>query len=192
MKHTFGDKQFDENYFSGKISCGYPNGYSKQTIKYYNCWTMPENDAQIINKLGVKTYLEIGCACGYLMEELIKYNIKVEGWDISEYIVNQSSPQVRQFIKIKSIEKIIFLPNKNYDLVHVSGVLGYILQDKLDFYLSQIKRITKKYVIIYAGTPEDAPEENNIRGINQPDKWWHEQYSKYFKEKDLNKDLWEV
>ncbi|MEK7203193.1 MAG: class I SAM-dependent methyltransferase [Patescibacteria group bacterium] len=188
----FGDKQFDKGYFSGKSACGYPNGYSKQTIKYYNCWTIPEEDSKFINDLKIKTYFEIGCACGYLMEELMKYHIKVKGWDISEYIVNQASPKVKLFIEIKSIDNIISLPDKFYDLVHISGVIGYISIDELDFYLAQIKRIAKKYVIIYAGTPEDAPEENNIRGINQSDEWWKKQYSKYFKEKDLSKDLWEI
>jgi len=36
--------------------------------------------------LGVKSYLEIGCACGYLMEELLKLGVKVKGWDIQNLL----------------------------------------------------------------------------------------------------------
>ncbi len=76
--------------------------------------------------------------------------------------------------------------------MHVSNVLGYVPKNKLDYYLAQIKRVAKKYAILYAGTPEDSPEENNIRKINQPDKWWNQQYRKYFKEKDVSQYLWKA
>jgi SAM-dependent methyltransferase len=191
-KSTFGNGRFDKAYFTGKSSCGYAGGYSVKTLRDYDCYTRFKEDAKLINNLGIKTYLEIGCACGYLMQELIKHGISVTGWDVSEYIIKKADPRVRPFIELKDIKEIAMLPDKSFDLVHISNVLGYVPLDKLDFYLAQIKRVAKKYAILYAGTPEDSPEENEIRKINKSDEWWNEQYGKYFREKDLSQFLWEV
>ena len=190
----FGDTKFDKAYFTGKSSCGYTGGYSKETLeKAGDCYyTEFKKDAKFICSLGIKTYLEIGCACGYLMEELIKYGVKVKGWDVSEYIIKKADSSVRSFIKLKDIIEIVSLPDKSFDLVHVSNVLGYIEKNELDFYLSQISRVAKRYTILYVGTPEDTPEENIIRKINHSDEWWNKQYARYFKEKDISRFLWEA
>jgi len=99
---------------------------------------------------------------------------------------------VKPFIEIKDISEIKNLPNKSFDLVYVSTVLGYAPLKKLDYYLKEIKRIAKKFVIVYSGTPEDAPEENSIRLINKPDDWWNKKFAQYFKQKDLENCLWGV
>ena len=191
-RNYFGNSRFDEAYFTGRSSYGYAGGYTPEILKEYDCYTRFEEDAKLISDLGVKSYLEIGCACGYLMAELFRLGVKVKGWDISKFIAEKASPGVRPFIEIKSIDEIGSLPDKSFDLVHVSGVLGYAAKNKLDFYLAQINRVAKKYAILYAGTPEDSPEENGIRKINQPDEWWNKQYGKFFKEKDISQFLWSV
>ena len=190
-KNHFGDKEFDQAYFTGKSSCGYPGGYTKENLRCYDYdYTDFSDVAKKISGLGIKTYFEIGCACGYLMEELLKLSIKVKGWDISKFITEKALPEVRPFIEVKSIDEIGSLPDKSFDLVHVSNVLGYVPFDKLDYYLNQIARVAKKYVIVYAGTPEDAPEENEIRKINKPDEWWNKKFAKYFKLVDMDWYLW--
>lgn len=193
-KKYFGEKKFDRDYFTGKIPVGYPGGYNKKTLGGYDCWTRFEEDAKLIKKLGVKSYFEIGCACGYLMSELLKLGIKVKGWDISEYIVKKADKKVRPFIDIKDIGEINCLPDKSFDLVHVSTVLGYVPLKKLDYYLRQIRRISKKYVIVYVGTPakSDSPEETPIRLINQPESWWNKKFAEYFKVENLKNYLWKV
>ena len=194
-RNYFGDAKFDEAYFTGKLKAGYKGGYNKKRLaKDFDCYTHFEEDAQFIKDLGVKSYLEIGCACGYLMEELLKLDVKVKGWDISKFIAGKASPEARPFIEVKSIDEISSLLDKSFDIVHVSSVLGYVPADKLDYYLSQLARIAKKYVIVYAGTPaqDDMPEENSIRLINRPDGWWNKKFAKYFKQKDLENCVWEV
>ncbi|MDP2736865.1 MAG: class I SAM-dependent methyltransferase [bacterium] len=191
----FGNAEFDEVYFTGRHPAGYKGGYNKQRLeKDFDCYTHFAEDAKFIKGLGVNSYLEIGCACGYLMEELLKLNVKIKGWDISKFIVEKASPEVRPFIEVKSVEDIGSLPDKSFDLVHVSGVLGYVSEDKLDYYLSQLLRIAKKYVIVYAGTPaeDDMPEENSIRLINKSDDWWNKKFAEYFKQKDLENCVWGV
>ena len=190
-KNYFGDAKFDEAYFTGKLKAGYKGGYNKKTLKQdFDCYTHFKKDAQFIKDLGVKSYLEIGCACGYLMEELLRLGVKVKGWDVSEYIIKKASPAVSPFIELKDIKEIGRLPDKLFDLVHISGILGYVSEKKLDFYLSETKRVTRKYAILYAGTPEDTPEENSIRKINQPDEWWNKKFAKYFKLVDMDWYLW--
>ncbi len=193
-KTYFGNKKFDQTYFTGKLASGYPGGYTKENLNRYDySYTDFAPNALEISRLGIRTYFEIGCACGYLMEELIDLGIKVKGWDISEYIVNQASPRVRPFIEIKSIDEIYSVPDKSFDLVHVSTVLGYQRLNKLDYFLKQIKRIAKRYVIIYCGTPEDAPEEIAIRKINKPDEWWNRRFAKYFTAVDTKERfLWKL
>ncbi|MFH1583203.1 MAG: class I SAM-dependent methyltransferase [Candidatus Falkowbacteria bacterium] len=192
-KSYFGDSKFDKAYFTGKHPAGYEDGYEKNILEGdYGCYSSFKKAAKFIKDLGVKDYLEIGCACGYLMEELMKYGIRVTGWDVSEYIINRADPSVRPFMELKDIKEIVSLPDKSFDLVHVSTVLGYVPEAELDFYLSEIKRITRKYAVLYAGTPEDAPEENGIRKINKPDEWWNKQFAEYFKEKDISRFLWEA
>lgn len=194
-KNYFGDAKFDEAYFTGKIKAGYKGGYNKRRLeKDFDCYTHFKEDAKFIKDLHIKSYLEIGCACGYLMEELLKLGVKVKGWDISKFIVEKASPEVRPFIEIKSIVEIGTLPDKSFDLVHVSGVLGYVPLDKLDYYLRELRRIAKKYVIVYAGTPakDDMPEENSIRLVNRSDGWWNKKFAEYFKASDVENCLWEV
>lgn len=86
---------FDEEYFN---TIGYKN--------YRNYPHFRQRAEWIKNNLS-GGILEIGCAYGFLIEELNKLGIMIGGIDISEYAISQASILLKDQVKVSSASVII-------------------------------------------------------------------------------------
>lgn len=177
MKNSFGDPLFDEKYFSGTIPEGYPSGYGDRRYRKDQIYSLGE-EARHIAALGVGSVLEVGCGDGRLVGRLKKLGLRAKGWDISRHVIEKYG--VGDHVSCFGLDDLRRLEGGSVDMLIAGTVLGYVPRQKLDRHLRQINRVTSKYAIIFAGTPEDAPEENPLRKINRPDEWWRKQFERYF------------
>lgn len=131
--------KFSYDYFDNK---NYNRGYNsyiddgryietvKKIINYYNL----SNNSNV---------LEIGCAKGYLLNAFLDHGVKVTGMDISEYAIRNSDNTIKKFLKVIDISNGIPLEDNSMDIIIAKEILPHIDPMKIDFVLSEIKRVCK-------------------------------------------------
>ena len=83
---------FDEDY--------YEHGVEKHISGYTDYHWMPEYSLPfanvVVNKYGhEKTYLDVGCAKGFLVKALMQFGAEAFGYDVSSYAVSHADDEVK-------------------------------------------------------------------------------------------------
>jgi ubiquinone/menaquinone biosynthesis C-methylase UbiE len=104
-------RQYGHLYFDGPREYGY-GGYA-----YDGRWRPVAKD--IVEHFKLKPgdrLLDVGCAKGFLVKDLLELGIDAYGVDISEYAIFNCEPEVIGRLHIGSAEKLIF-PNNSFKAV---------------------------------------------------------------------------
>lgn len=125
----------------------------------------------------VKIVADIGSGRGIFFDRLKKKGFKVFGLEPSGFIVNSlKSP----FIIRGTCDAIPFADNL-FDLVFCLDVLEHIPEGLIKESLSELRRISKKYLIISAAYHDDIVEGRKVHISLKPYEEWEKLISKYFK-----------
>lgn len=110
-EHICTSMEFGEMYFDGPREYGY-GGY-----RYDGRWKSVAQD--IVDHFGLKPgdrILDIGCAKGFLVKDLLALGINAYGIDVSKYALLNCEPEVIGRLQIGSAEDLPF-PDNSFDAV---------------------------------------------------------------------------
>jgi cyclopropane fatty-acyl-phospholipid synthase-like methyltransferase len=96
--------------------------------------------ANLVNKLDIKSALEVGCLSGELLEALHSMDIEVSGIDLN--------PQRKDVIQA-DIRTINPKGKKKYDLVFSSGLLEHFPIDEIPEIIKKMASLSRRYVLNY-------------------------------------------
>lgn len=140
-------KKYSKNYWDGPRRFGY-GGY-----KYIpNRWTKIAKKLISIYKLKKdSSILDLGCGKGFLLYELLKIipELKITGFDISDYALKEARKIKNINFKKFDIRKKLPFKNKSFDLVISLATLHNLKLFDLVFSLKEIERVgKKKYLMV--------------------------------------------
>jgi cyclopropane fatty-acyl-phospholipid synthase-like methyltransferase len=102
-------RQFGQEYFDGPRDYGY-GGY-----RYDGRWIPVAED--IVAHFGLKPgmrVLDVGCAKGFLVKDLMKLGLEVFGLDISDYAIRNCEPEVIGRLHVGNADTLPF-PDGSFD-----------------------------------------------------------------------------
>lgn len=126
--------------------------------------------------------LEVGCAKGYVLVEFHKLGLEVAGIDLSDYAVDHSYPDIKEFISIGDASQIPF-DDDSFDFVLGKEVLPHLPEDKLRSTIQECMRVSRGPVFfeIQCGT---TPLELDYmlrwdctHKTVRPPEWWNELFN---------------
>jgi len=135
---------FDSSYFFGNHEGGYTNytqtqkwfsGIADDILTYYN----PAN-------FNNKKALDIGCAFGYLVDELNSRGLETWGMDYSSYAIGQAEtlfPSLSSYFSIENLITGTSFSNNEFDLIVAMGVPECLTDTEKDIVLTEVTRILK-------------------------------------------------
>jgi SAM-dependent methyltransferase len=118
----------------------------------------------------VRSAVDVGCAKGFLVAELLDAGIDAIGYDVSEYALSFATglpcyqKDIRQDIP------------RQADAIFALGVLLYLEEDELPAVLTRIREATGRFLLFssyYEGEEQDVPDP--LRRITRPRHWWRAQ-----------------
>ena len=152
-------KRYGEAYFDGRREYGYGGYYddgrwgqvSYNLATHYNVWG--------------GSVLDVGCAKGYLVRELIYFNsileqegrIEAFGLDISNYALLNCHPDVVGRLHLGTASKLPF-PDNSFDLVVSFNTLHNLRKRQIFWALREIMRVSKGPAFVQVDsytTPEE-------------------------------------
>ncbi len=130
-------REYGQDYFDGSRDVGY-GGYS-----YDGRWVPVAQD--IIKHYGLKKgdrVLDVGCAKGFLVKDLLAEGIDAFGIDVSQYALMNCEPEVVGRLQIGSAESLPF-PDKSFDVVLAINTLHNLKKPDLIKALQEMERLAR-------------------------------------------------
>jgi len=147
-------RKFDKDFFDGDRNYGY-GGFSYNP-KY---WTAVVKDFTNHYKLKNESkILDVGCAKGFMLYDFKKLNqsFNVYGIDVSKYAIENSTKEVKDFLKVADAKNIPF-PDDYFDIVISINTIHNLDRKECSHALKEIQRVTKKnsFITVDAYTNDD-------------------------------------
>jgi ubiquinone/menaquinone biosynthesis C-methylase UbiE len=139
-------RRFGFDYFDGDRKYGYGGYY------YDGRWlTVAKSLIQEYSLTAGMTVLDVGCAKGFLVKDLMIScpGLEVFGIDVSDYALLKADPKIVGRLHLGSAEKLPF-PNEVFDLVISINTLHNLEQNQIITALSEIQRVSKRnsYIVV--------------------------------------------
>lgn len=155
-------RNFGKDFFDGERRYGY-GGYKydgrwipvvKDFIDYYNL----DNSSSI---------LDIGAGKGFMIKDFKDAlpNSYVRGIDISEYSVQNSMQEIKDFMSVGNAKKLEF-DDKSFDLVISINTVHNLPLEECKFALKEISRVSKKHSFIIVDSWNNKDEEFRMKSWN--------------------------
>ncbi len=146
-------RQYGYEYFDGDRMYGY-GGY-----KYDGRWVSVAKRIKKIYKLKKNAkILDIGCAKGFLVKDLIDLGFDAYGLDISEYAIKNSHKDVMGRIHLGNAKKLPF-SDSTFDFVISLNTLHNLEKKDCKAALKEIVRVSKKKSFIQVDSYRDKKEK---------------------------------
>ena len=130
-------KKFGKEYFDGTRNCGYGGYY------YDGRWKTVARD--IINFFKLKKndkVLDVGCAKGFLVKDLLDQGIDAYGIDVSNYAIKNCHPQVLGRIAYGNAKNLLF-KNNSFDAVISINCIHNLKAKDCEAAIKEIERVSK-------------------------------------------------
>jgi SAM-dependent methyltransferase len=134
-EHLRISRKFGGIYFDGPREYGYGGYY------YDGRWQPVAQD--IIDHFGLKKgarVLDIGCAKGFLVKDLVNLGIDAYGIDVSQYALKHCGPEIIGRLLIGSAENLPF-PDGSFDAILCINTLHNLPRDLCKMALVEIERL---------------------------------------------------
>lgn len=128
-------KEYGELYFDGPRDYGY-GGY-----RYDGRWRPVAQD--IVDHFGLKQgdrVLDVGCAKGFLVKDLLELGIDAYGLDVSEYALMHCEPEVVGRLQIGNAERLPF-PDGSFQAVVSINAIHNLPRERCKTALTEIERL---------------------------------------------------
>lgn len=137
--------------------------------------------AELCTDYRFKTVLDVGCGPGWSVLEFLVRGKRAQGIEPCEYLFTQEL-RVLAGLGIVKKEQIISIPFPacSFDMVFCTDVLEHIQEKDINKALSELIRVSKKYVFcsICSAEAQMFPELKLHQTV-KPRIWWEERFAKF-------------
>jgi ADP-heptose:LPS heptosyltransferase/glycosyltransferase involved in cell wall biosynthesis len=167
---------FDEDYFEFGIKSNWDRGYQWSVFQ----GLFRDTAAFLTDVFPDKwSYLDAGCAKGFLVKALREKHLDARGFDVSPWAVEHAEPDVRAHLTLAGVDD--FAPASGCDILLAFHLLAHLTEDQIKRFLTRARAWT--HIGILAVIPlwdEPAEHPNGDRDLShitrRPRAWWHEQF----------------
>ncbi len=156
-------RKFEKDFFDGNRNHGYGgfiynSRFWKPVIPTFtNYWNLNEN----------KSILDVGCAKGFMMHDLIEeiQGITVKGIDISNYAIENCIETVKDHVQVANAMNLPF-EDKSFDIVISINTVHNLDKEECAKALLEIDRVSKESSFITVDAYRDEKEKERMYAWN--------------------------
>ena len=139
-------KKYEKEYWDGDRRYGY-GGYKYIPGRWKS---VAETLIKNYNLSNNSSVLDVGCGKAFLLYEmkLLLPGLKITGFDISKYGLDQAKEEIKKDLFIHRAQEVYPFKNKQFDLVISLGCLHNLKIFELEKALKEIERVGKKGYIM--------------------------------------------
>lgn len=165
---------YDSGYYTG-YCCGDHTQDYRDAAYWYPCFRKIAE--QIVDSYAPKTFLDVGCAFGYLVAALRDLGVEAYGIDVSNYAISQVREDIKPYCAACEIQSGR-LPDsfpKRFDAVSIIEVIEHIDEESTQDVIKQLCALSD--LVLFSSSP-DAVDEPTHFNVQQPE-YWAKRFSYY-------------
>lgn len=131
--------------------CGW--SYANEFGEWYGCRPITEVWKNIFGLSGNSKTLDVGCGRGTFIAYLVDLGINAEGFDFSEFAVNNLYPRCPKE-RVRRFDATLKWPyqDDSFDLVTVLDLFEHIYDVDIDFVIEEMFRVSRKFIFLQIAT----------------------------------------
>ncbi len=182
-------RKFGKDFFDGDRNHGYggfnynPKFWQPVVKDFKNYWNLKSGNS----------VLDVGCAKGFMIYDFVQLipGIKVRGIDISKYAIENSLPEVKNFLDLGNTKSLPY-ENNSFDAVISINTVHNLEEDECALALKEINRVSKKYSFITVDAYRNEEEKKRMFAWNLTAKTIMsvESWKKFFKKVGYKGDFY--
>jgi hypothetical protein len=153
-----GQPEYGAYYY--RHDCGIPYERNDHWLGFFG-----EIADRIVRDLHPASFLDAGCAMGFLVETMHKRGVDAWGVDISEYAISQVDDSVADRCRVASLAEPL---DRRYDLVACIEVVEHIPPEEADKVIANLCASTDR--LLLSTTPSDFGEATHLN-VQPPEAW---------------------
>ncbi len=116
--------------------------------------------------------LDVACGRGTFIAYARDLGIEAEGFDFSEWAVNNPYAGCKkEWLKLHNATKPWPYPDMSYDLVVSLDFLEHVYMSDLDFVISEMYRVARKWIFLQIATVDGIKEKGYLLKKGEPIPW---------------------
>lgn len=149
---------YGEHYY--RHDCGVPYERNEHWLSFFGAVA-----DGIVRDLGPTSFMDAGCAMGFLVEAMHERGVDAWGVDISEYAISKVDESVADRCKVASLTEPF---DRRYDLIACIEVLEHIPAEQTSAAIANLCAATDRLLI--STTPSDFSEPSHLN-VQPPEAW---------------------
>lgn len=145
---------YDSEYYDTPGRLG-PGTYSLENPHWFRFYSLAADE--IVRVLKPWTFLDVGCAKGFLVECLRNRGVEAYGFDTSEYALSQVRADMKPYCWVGSIADSL---TKDYDVIACIEVCEHLAENEAAEAIRQMTSHTE--TMLFSSTPADFSEPTHI------------------------------
>lgn len=153
-----GQPEYGAYYY--RHDCGIPYERNEHWLGFFS-----EIADRIVRDLHPASFLDAGCAMGFLVEAMHQRGVDAWGVDVSEYAISQVHESVRDRCKVQSLSEPL---DRRYDLITCIEVLEHIPPEDGERAIANLCAASDR--LLLSTTPDDYSEATHLN-VQPPESW---------------------
>jgi len=156
-------KEFTQDYYDEKYFAVPKGKKFKRSNGSIDAWSYANPTGEFLGAKDIakawkdvfnpKTLLDVGCGRGTFVAYARDFGIEAVGFDYSQWAVENQYPRCkREWLKVHDATKSWPYEDKSFDLLTVLDFYEHIYVDDLDFVISEMYRVAKKWIFLEIAT----------------------------------------
>jgi ADP-heptose:LPS heptosyltransferase/2-polyprenyl-3-methyl-5-hydroxy-6-metoxy-1,4-benzoquinol methylase len=167
---------YDAEYFEHGLKSNWESGYSWPLFKgvfeeaaHYLIEMFPE----------AESFLDAGCAKGFLVRALRERGREAFGFDHSRWAIEHAEPQARPYLQLAGVDDVRV--ERDYDVLVAFSLLETLTEAQIDGFLRRGRERTRQALIAFIPTVDEKksapPADLDLSHITLRKRaWWHERF----------------
>jgi len=172
LPREFTADYYDRNYFTSKKKFTLANGsvrewgYNNPTGEFLGAKEIAEAWKTMFQP---RNLLDVGCGRGTFVAYARDVGIEAYGFDFSEWAVNNPYLRCkREWLKVHDATKPWPYETNSFDLIICLDTLEHIYEEDLNFVISEMYRVARKWVFLQIATVDGVREKGFILKRGEP------------------------
>jgi len=161
------DSWYDRDYFENGLKSNWSEGYGWPQF----CGVFTDAAACLAELFpGAQSFLDVGCAKGFLVRALRDRGLEAWGFDHSPWAIEHAEPAARPFLTLDEVDHADF--NRQFDIAVAMSIFESLTEAQLNAFLPRLRNWTRQALFAVIALPNPAAG-GDLSQITLRDRaWW--------------------
>lgn len=164
---------YGQDYFEGALRRTWPRGYT-----WLRCGQAFADTAAMLHTTfpSATSYLDAGCAKGFLVRALVERGLEAHGFDHSAWAIANVEPTVRDLVRRAALDSVE-CGDQTVDVVVAMSLLEHLTENQIRLFLTRARRWVRQALFATIETRSLPAASDPVQTSTRDRQWWCDRFA---------------